>query len=132
MQKKLQRSKNDRVIAGICGGIGEFLNIDSTLVRIIWVFTFLLGGAGLLAYLIGLLIVPERDERSDYIEVGSETSEGSSTTTDTGKWLGVALIIFGVLFLFKNVFGWINFIRFWPVALIVIGVGIVVKGFRSN
>ena len=122
MQKKLQRSKNDRVIAGICGGIGEFLNIDSTLVRIIWVFTFLLGGAGLLAYLIGLLIVPERDEPSDYIEIGSETSEVHRPRLIQENGLELPLL-FLVCFSCLRMFWIVNFIRFWRLRFVISGYG---------
>ena len=57
--KKLTKSEN-RVICGVCGGIGEYLNIDPTIIRLIWVFLTLLGGCGLLAYIIATIIIPER------------------------------------------------------------------------
>jgi phage shock protein C len=57
--KKFYRSKEDKVIAGICGGIGEYFGIDSTLVRLIWIIIILAGGAGIIAYIIAWLIVPE-------------------------------------------------------------------------
>ncbi len=57
MEKKLYRSKSDRMLAGICGGIGEYFQIDPTLVRLLWVI-FSIGGPGLLVYLIGIAIIP--------------------------------------------------------------------------
>ena len=48
--KRLYKSRNDRKIAGVCGGIGEYLNIDPTIIRIIWVISAMLGGIGLLTY----------------------------------------------------------------------------------
>lgn len=56
--KRLYRSKNDRVIAGICGGIGKYLEIDPVLIRVIWVILIFFGGTGLLAYLIAWLLIP--------------------------------------------------------------------------
>ncbi|MES2436888.1 MAG: PspC domain-containing protein [Patescibacteria group bacterium] len=56
--KKLHRSSNDRFIAGVCGGLGEYFSIDPTLVRIGWVVFTLVGGAGIIAYIILALIVP--------------------------------------------------------------------------
>jgi phage shock protein PspC (stress-responsive transcriptional regulator) len=58
--KKLYRSKNNRMIAGICGGIGEYFNIDPTLVRVLWVLLTLisLGVVGIIAYIIMWIIVP--------------------------------------------------------------------------
>jgi phage shock protein C len=57
--KKLFRSKN-KVIAGVCGGIAEYLSIDPTIVRIIWVLVTLFYGIGLLAYIIIWILTPER------------------------------------------------------------------------
>lgn len=56
--KKLYRSETDRRIAGVCGGIAEYFGIDSTIVRLIWVFVALWFGAGLIAYLIAALVIP--------------------------------------------------------------------------
>lgn len=58
--KKLYRSHQDRMIAGVCGGLGEYFNVDSTLIRLLFVFGFFATGSGLLwAYLIMMIIVPE-------------------------------------------------------------------------
>ena len=57
--KKLIRSTTDRKIAGVCGGLGEYFGVDPTLIRIGWVVFCLLGGSGILAYLICALIIPE-------------------------------------------------------------------------
>lgn len=59
MTKKLYRSRRDRVFAGVCGGIGEYFDIDSSLVRILWVLLILGPGTGLLAYIICAIIIPE-------------------------------------------------------------------------
>ena len=56
--KKLYLSQNDRMIAGVCGGIAEYLNIDSTVVRILWILAAFAVGTGLLAYIICALIIP--------------------------------------------------------------------------
>ncbi len=57
--KKLTRSRRDKKIAGICGGFADYLDLDSTLVRLIWVMTALFGGWGVIGYLIAWIIVPE-------------------------------------------------------------------------
>ena len=59
--KKLFRSRKNRMIAGVCGGIGEYLEIDPTVVRLIWVLlVFLSFGAAIIAYIIAWIIVPEK------------------------------------------------------------------------
>lgn len=59
--KKLFRSAADRKLAGVCGGIGEYFGIDPTMVRIGWVVFCLLGGSGVLAYILCALIIPEEE-----------------------------------------------------------------------
>ena len=59
-EKKLYKCSTDKKLAGVCGGIAEYFNIDSTLVRLGWVLFSLLGGSGLLAYIIAALIMPDR------------------------------------------------------------------------
>jgi len=57
--RKLYRSRKERMIAGVCGGIGIYFGIDPTLVRLLFIVGALLGGPGLLAYLILLIVVPD-------------------------------------------------------------------------
>ena len=58
--KRLYRSKKNGIIAGVCAGMGEYLGIDVTVIRLLWIlFTFLSMGAGILAYIIAWIIIPE-------------------------------------------------------------------------
>ena len=59
-EKKLYKSSTDKKLAGVCGGLAEYFNIDSTLVRLGWVVFGLLGDSGLLAYIIAAIIMPDR------------------------------------------------------------------------
>ena len=59
MSKQLYRSRTNRKIAGVCGGLGEYMNLDPTIIRLIWVLLILCAGPGLLPYLIAALIIPE-------------------------------------------------------------------------
>ena len=58
MKKKLYRSATDKKLGGVCAGIAEYLEVDATVIRLAWVIFTLLGGAGILAYLIALLVMP--------------------------------------------------------------------------
>jgi phage shock protein C len=60
--KRLYRSRTDRQFAGVCGGIADYLAIDPTLIRILWVILALAGGPGLILYIILMLVVPEEPE----------------------------------------------------------------------
>ncbi|MFC5743414.1 PspC domain-containing protein [Dyella tabacisoli] len=59
MEKRLHRSLNDRKVAGVCGGIAEYLGWDPTLVRLLWVVLTLLGGSGVLIYAILWIVMPD-------------------------------------------------------------------------
>lgn len=59
-QKRLYKSSTNRVLCGVCGGIGEYFNIDPTIIRLIFV-VFVFGvGSGLLAYIVAAIIMPEQ------------------------------------------------------------------------
>jgi phage shock protein C len=66
MKKKLYRSVTDQKIAGVCGGIAEYFNIDSTLIRLALVLLVLCAGTGVLAYIVCALVIPEKP--SDIID----------------------------------------------------------------
>jgi len=58
--KRLYKSKVDRKICGVCGGIAEYFNVDPVLVRVGWIVAALFFGSGLLAYIIAAIIMPDR------------------------------------------------------------------------
>ncbi len=62
MEKKLYRSKTDKKIAGVCGGLAEYLNIDATILRLAVALLVVFAGSGLLLYIIAALVIPEKPE----------------------------------------------------------------------
>ena len=56
--KRLYRSASDRMLLGVCGGIGEYLNVDSPIIRLLWAILVFWGGIGILAYLVAAVIIP--------------------------------------------------------------------------
>ena len=62
---RLYRSRENAMLAGVCGGIGEYFDIDPTIVRLAWVILGFCGGVGLWAYVIAAVIIPQRPQ---YIE----------------------------------------------------------------
>jgi phage shock protein C len=77
--KRLYRSRSERMIGGVAGGLGEYFNIDPTLVRLLFVVFTFTGGPGLIAYIIMLIVVPEEPMASrdvvDVVESGGEEGE---------------------------------------------------------
>ena len=62
MKKRLYKSKTDEKICGVCGGIAEYFEIDSTIIRIAWVLFTALGGSGVLAYIVAALVMPDKKD----------------------------------------------------------------------
>jgi phage shock protein PspC (stress-responsive transcriptional regulator) len=129
MGKKLKRSRTDRVFAGVCGGIGEYFNIDPVIIRIIWVLlAFMPGGPGFLAYLICALIIPE-DDGMIYQDKNTDMKN------NTAFFIGIALILVGGIMLSKIIWPQfthriMNIGKYWPVLFIIFGIYIIVN--QSN
>lgn len=60
MKKKLYKSSSDKKIAGVCGGIAEYMNVDSTIVRLVCIALVFGWGSGLIAYIVAALVMPEK------------------------------------------------------------------------
>jgi phage shock protein C len=146
--KKLYRSRRNRMIGGVCGGIADYFNIDPVIVRIIAVAFFFMGGSALLAYVIGLIVIPNEPfdlpaaekRESAPVTVTAAAPAAKSSSDAVPLFLGIVLIIIGVGFLLHNLpifnpFYWQvrHLIRhfFWPSLLIVSGIFIIVRGWKN-
>ena len=84
--QKLYRSRDDRMIGGVCGGLGEFFDIDPTLIRLLFVLLTIFGGSGVLVYLVMLFIVPEEPlERTSSSPVKEQAESESSGEESEGE-----------------------------------------------
>lgn len=143
MSKKLYRSKKDQIIGGVCGGIAEYFGIDATLVRLAFVLFALIEGAGIIAYIIAWIIVPERpegqstkseeevydveldseDEEGEYKAEEKSSSQGEKKSKEQRKRiLGLILVALGIFFIVDSWIPSFYWRRFWPVILIGLGV----------
>jgi phage shock protein C len=120
----LRKSREDRVVAGVCGGLARYLGIDSTLVRLAFVLLVFAGGGGILVYLVALVLMP--DERP-----GEQITGPPDQERLRGVWffVGVALIALGGVLLLGQLFSWFRQ-YIGPALLIAIGVGILVHAAR--
>ena len=66
MSKKLYKSTTDRKLCGVCAGIANYLNIDPTVVRLLWALITFLGGAGVIAYIVCALVIPDEPYNNNY------------------------------------------------------------------
>lgn len=138
MQKRLYRSKHDQKISGVCGGIAEYLEIDSTIIRLLWLVSIFVFGTGVIIYIIASIIIPERGNIESTINLNKDSDEvykqeGGSFNQNFDeeknmKFLGYSLIVVGAILFTKRfpLFHWINFRLLFPI--LIIGAGIVVLG----
>ena len=77
MNKKLYKSATDKKFAGVCGGLAEYFDMDSTIVRLIWVVLSLVAGSGLLAYIIAACVMPDRPQGNFDPYTGQYTGNGN-------------------------------------------------------
>ena len=133
--RKLYRSRENRVIAGVCGGIGEYLGVDPTVIRVLWVLFSLLAGSGILAYIAAWIIIPERP-------VGkAKPATSEQIPGQIGLLIGIILVALGIWFFLANlglvpaqffiVFR-IFRLAFWPVLLILLGMFIIIMAQRGG
>lgn len=95
MTKKLYRSNRQRVIAGVCGGLAEYLDIDVVIIRLLWAAAVILGGSGILLYIIAALIIPARPRE------GAGEAEEIPENTGGRKLIFIIFVILAFLVLLK-------------------------------
>ncbi len=95
--KRLYRSRTNKVFAGICGGFAEYLNLDPTVVRVLWIFLTLFGGSGILLYIIAYFIMP----RNPY-QYPAPNEPPSASSAQAGGIIGAILIFVGMVILLDN------------------------------
>lgn len=143
--KRLYRSRSDRMLGGVCSGIGAYFSIDPTIVRLVFALLALANGLGVLLYVLLWLIMPlegqEHQSARDALHTGAgELAERAramgeelrsamqGSQTQTSALIGMALIIVGAIFLLQNLdIPWLRWVRFetlWPLLLIALGVAL--------
>ncbi|MDD5062955.1 MAG: PspC domain-containing protein [Candidatus Marinimicrobia bacterium] len=145
--KKLYRSDQQKIVAGVCGGIAEYFEIDPVLIRLIWIVLIVFGGTGILAYLIAWIVIPTRQMKNEEPVVKEEPvvekpeSKPQSQSQNMRLFWGIVLILIGLLIV-ANQFWWpLDFFRlvikgifkfFIPAILIVLGIFIILQGSERS
>lgn len=134
--KRLYKSRTDRMLDGICGGTAEYFGLDSTLVRIAWVLLTLLGGSGVILYIVAMIIMPTNPVVVTE-PVTPAAKPGSAHEKNTKFW-GILLVGVGTVWFLSNVgvpiwhhwwgFSWDVLL---PVLLILVGVAFIFGGRNS-
>jgi len=133
--KRMYKSRRDRMIDGVCGGIAEYFDIDPTIVRGLFILLILFGGTGILLYIGGMIIMPVNPYHLAMIQSGDIPP---TKNTPKRTW-GVIFIIIGLLFLLRN-FGWFAFHHIlhisWgfvlPILFILLGMALIYSHQQSR
>jgi len=132
MAKKIYRSRTNKIIGGVCGGLGEYFNVDPSIIRLFWLLACIAGGVGIIAYIVCLIIIPVGDNDTTYYD-----GDGHEVFKNSSLFVGVGLIIVGAILLAKKVcpwfsVKWFNFAKYWPVLLIIGGLYILFNQRKNN
>jgi phage shock protein C len=127
IDKKLYRSTNDYMIAGVCGGIAEYFEIDSILIRIIFIVLSLAGGSGLIIYILMLLLLPDKGEKMK--STPNEIKNKIKMKQDGGRsFLGIVFLVVGSILLWNQFFPYtIRFEILWPSTMIILGLWMLLR-----
>ncbi len=82
--RRLERNPDDKVIAGVASGVADFFGLDPTVVRVVWALTILLGGLGVIVYIILWIVVPEGDSDRTVAHDLRDGAPGSTEPPDAG------------------------------------------------
>jgi phage shock protein PspC (stress-responsive transcriptional regulator) len=142
MEHRIYRLRTDRVLAGVASGVARHFKTDPVLIRVIFVALALVGGGGILAYIILWAIIPKEpymsfdgttNEASSGTETEIPTNSDVVTTARTGSFIaGIVLILMGTLFLANEFLPDFNFGRYWPVLLVVVGVALLFTASKKD
>lgn len=152
--RRLYRCRHDRQLAGVAAGMAEYLDLDPTVVRILWILSALFGGVTIILYVILAFVMPlEPNATAAVMDPSADPSvAGSDTTTWTapvaqapahehrsrgegriGFGLGVLLVVFGAIALVGPAFpGWVAGIALGPAFLVALGVALVIVATRRG
>lgn len=138
--KRLYRSRQNAVIGGVAGGIAEYFNVDPTIVRLAWLLTVFMAGAGVLAYVIAWLVIPANPEQdfdddwhwADRVRKSVGAQAGSRAGGDGPRTFGLVLVAVGLFLLARNFLPHIGLGRYWPLLIIAAGLWLVVSAMKED
>ncbi len=133
MERRLYRSRRERMIGGVAGGLGEYLGIDPVVIRLLFALLVVTTGWGVLLYIILLVVMPEEPERAPG-QYAPEPRYHRLDANQRGMLVGGALVALGVLLLAKqlHLFWWLDGRYLLPLFLIAAGVALLIERTRSE
>ncbi len=141
MNKKLYRSQRNKVFGGVCGGLGEYFDVDPVLIRVLFVFLTFFHGSGIILYLLLLIILPKEplvqneDTSQSMIDESTKSEnfqvELTEKKTNTRKLFGIILLVLGIMLLLDNLIPAFDFEIIFPLILIGAGIFLIIESLRK-
>ena len=140
--KRLERSRTNRVIAGVCGGLADYFKIDIALMRVLFVVATICGSFGFWMYVILWIVVPEENilgpgssnqqSYGDTIDITPNDEKDDKKSVNGAMIASLILIFIGLVALIDNFtpIAWVW--KLWPVPLIIIGVVLLINSTKNN
>lgn len=139
MKGRLYKSRKDKMILGVCGGLSRYFEVDVSILRILWAATALFYGTGVLLYLVAAFVLPYEEElypspSSNGGETGEEGPKtlSKTSTEDQRNMVAGILIAAGVLLLLKNFRFTLVFDLIWPIGLVAVGAYLILRGRKDG
>ncbi|SHE78820.1 phage shock protein C (PspC) family protein [Marinitoga hydrogenitolerans DSM 16785] len=131
MKRDLYRSRKDKFLGGVCGGLAEYFDISSTLIRLLCLGLILVDGVGFLLYIIAWMIIPEKPANSSDNKKSYEQKDvfNKKVSERNNLIIGLIFLIFGAIFILNNFFPYIlSFTVILGIFFLIIGIYLIVKG----
>ncbi len=136
MAKKVYRSKTDKILGGVCGGLSDYFSVDVVLIRLLWVFSFLAGGIGFIAYMAAWIIIPEERRigvnQDEFEEEENIFEKKGMSDRQSQIIMGSVVIVIGVFLLVRQYLPFIPWHNIWPIGIILIGIGVLLGVFSGK
>lgn len=133
--KRLERDLQNKVLGGVCSGLGNYFDMDPTFWRVLFFFLFFFGCSGLLIYVILWIAMPSKPYEANVKNVANHTNgneNGDTPKKNGGKTAGLLLIAIGAIGLLARYIPQITWRTAWPIVLIVIGIILIIPKRKQS
>lgn len=131
MRSNLFRDTSNKVIAGVCAGLGKYFRLDPVFFRLFFLIILFYGGGGILLYILLWILLPIEDKFQKFTNlnenINTEPENEEDNTDRTNIPIALLLLSAGIMLLVNNIIPGFNLKKLWPIILIVIGFGIILS-----
>ncbi len=146
MRERLYRSRTNRIFGGVAAGLGDYLNIDPIIVRVLFVGSFFLSGIGILLYIILWIVVPEENVFASFNTSTNQSGQQADDlktndifsqeyylkkSNNGSLIIGIILIVIGLFLLGVEIFSFLNFSDLFAILTVGVGIGLIYNAIKK-